>query len=1730
MLNLIGYEIKEEIFKSSNSAVYRATQTADNRPVVIKLLNREYPSSRELSAFVREYEIMAKLSGEGIIKAYSLIKCSNSLAIIMEDIGGESVAKVLRSTKAGLAEKVSLAIRMTDSLIQTHRQNVIHKDVNPTNFVWNEKTNQVKIIDFGISAELIRELPQSIDMNVPEGNLRYASPEQTGRISRPVDYRSDLYSLGITFYELFTGRLPYTGEDDSEIVYGHIAKTPIPPKDINPEIPYALSRIVMKMISKTAEERYQSAAGIKRDLEFCLQMMDKSTEMEWFVPGENDVSDRFEIPGRLYGREEEIRVLLEGLERASGGSCELLLVGGFPGIGKTSLIQEIRKPVIGEKGYFISGKCNRLERNVPYYCLIQAFKGLVRQLLSESQSKLESWKRRILEALGRNGRIIIDIIPELEQIVGPQPDVPEINPLESQNRFHIVFLEFIKAFAAVGHPLVIFLDDLQWSDISTIDLLKFILGEGNASYIYIIGAYRDSELQEGNPLLKLLQLMDYSRKETEWSYNHMTLLPLNKTAVSRLLADTLHSSAEEIAPLTDLVCRKTMGNPFFINKLLKTLYSQGSFTFLPEKGKWAYSIEKADQAEISDNVVELLVRGLELMPEGVLDSLKLAACIGNQFNLALLSQISDKPLDELGSDLWTAIENELILPLNENYRLLKTFKSVSLPKDFDARFCFAHDRIRQAVQSLISRTERNEIHLAIGRAYLKEFGETGKSEIIFDLVNHLNLGRTLIRREKERSELSDLNAIAGDKAKKSGAFAVASGFFDMAESVLSEEEWERRPGKLFDIKLKHATCALLSGDLQKADMLCDQLSGIAASNIDRAAISNVRVQIHEFRGNFFDAIDEIRRGLRLFGITLPDNDKEIGLKTREGIGKMVDFLSRTSVEDIVNLPEMREPEKVMVMQLLYQVVPPALQTNPPLYILASLMMFEMTCAYGVSPLACKCLTDCGIVLSTMNQFQTSYKLGQAAFMLVDRFNAESMKSSVYFGYTFSSYLVAHYEESIRYYDMSYRKGLETGDIQHAAYALSHKLHMLMWAGKNLRELKQELEEAIAILGRARTAMPLLLTRIVNYTVDRLQSVPEDENTEKASEHNMLAAIENAKDVCFLFRFSQYNTFVNLLMDNMESAERWYDMEVRYFGAAMCDFPVPDHYLLGAFIAVGKWERASEKEKQEIKDTLTDAERKMRVWVENCPDNFAHKYYLLLAETAIINGEPLETIIDLFRKALDSIKTNDFIQYRAFINERVGEFWLSKGEEITGKAYIREAEYLYRQWGAHRKSALLRKRYYNFFMNDPELPDTRETITKATGTSLDVISILKSTQAISSEIKIDKLLKILIRTIIENAGAQRGCLLLRNESDGRFYIEAMQDVSSNQLQAMISLPFEECGSICQEIVQYVARTGETVVVHNACEDDDYQDNAYIAKNNVRSLLCMPVIYQCRLKGIVYLENNLSGNVFTAKRLEILKVLSSQASISIENAMLYEKMEEMVKERTAQLNKANEKLRELSFRDPLTDLYNRRYTYEHIFGKISQFTMGRKKPADSDEGRDLSPENNVVGLLLIDIDYFKEVNDTYGHSAGDSALVTIARILKQMIGPDDFIIRWGGEEFLIVLFDTGADYLERFCRNVLETVSATPLPVSKNKTVYKTCSIGYVRIPLSLSNPEHMSLTQIMQIVDYALYCAKENGRNCAACFRMIKEMGSSGELYEELQNLSKNTRLNEEYFEIDYIRL
>ncbi len=1717
MFNLQGYTITGTLYQGNGTSVYRAVRTRDGLPVVCKLLSIEYPSGSELSSFRREYEIGRKLEGDGTVEIYGLESVNGSLAIVMEDFGGESLAESASLKTAGIADKLAVASKIADALARVHRGHIIHKDISPSNILRNPRTGVVKIIDFAIATELTRENAAFVGVGL-EGCLAYISPEQTGRMNRPIDQRTDLYSLGVTLWELFAGRPPFLVDDNLELVYCHIAKIPTSPRAIDPEIPETVAAIILKLLAKAPEDRYQSAAGLHRDLNLCLEQLTDEGTIESFPLGRFDGTDRFGVPDRLYGRDDEVALVLQALKDAADGGSSLLLISGPAGVGKTSLVQEVHKALLSSKGFLISGKYNPVDRNIPYGGLLQALRDWVEQMLCASPDLLEACRIDITTALGNNVAVIGELIPKLRQVLGIDGAPAPLDPVAASNRLQLAIRQFIEVFTLRGYPVVVFLDDLQWADLPTLDLMTYLLGGAGTPRLLLIGAYRDNEIGDSTPLSAMLKTWGTPSPEARTTCQKLVLEPLGADVMNRMVADTLRCDLGEARELATVVHQKTDGNPFFANQMLASLYAQGVFTYRAGDDCWRWDMAKVLGAELTDDVIGLLVRKLDGFSPAAKTLLKVAACIGNTFDLKMLASASERAIDDLASALWEAIAGEVVIPLNPNYRLLNLKDGGLAASALDVVFKFQHDRLLQAIASTISAEEATAIHYDIGRKMLASRA-TGSTESIFELVNHLNIGRAHLKDSAERLELAELNMAAGKKALTSTAFKSAADYFETGKSLLSEAEWQRIPRTLFTLSLEHAEALFLAGEPQRSDRLASDLFAAAADNTETASIHKLRSRILEFQGNLLGAIDEIRKGLRPLGLVLPETQEDIQRRIGEGLGRLQQGFAQTPIETLVKLPEMTDAERIMAMRLLAQVVPAAIQSNYALYMVATMMMMDLTLAHGVTPESCKCIADCGIIYSSvLGDYETGYRLGKAGFALIERLNAPWQKPPVCFSFTYVSHMRKHYREGLDYFEMSYRTGMEVGDLQHAAYARGHKVHLMMWVGAKLDECRRETQSTIAFLKECRGFLQLMLAEMVLAAIDKLQVPPDSEEVRALAKRDaeVMAVIAQTQNVVLLGRLSQYNAFLHFLLGDLQEAQKWNASAESVVFAAGTDFPVADHYLVQALLCLARLKAGLAEDREATLEQVRKNLTILKKFSDNCPENFAHKYYLVSAQLAAFEDAPIDAVMGLYEKTLAAIGEGDFPQMLALINELQGEYWIGRGNDTIGKAFLRQAHYYYGQWGSSRKTTAMERKYPGWFPTRNSAPGSLGARRSPHGQpisneALDITSIIKSTQAISSEIKTERLLKTLLQTIIENAGAESGCFMLSHGPHAELSIEVLKRSGSDAIEIK-SLPYTECDCLCLEIVKFVKRSRESVVLSDATAEGNFRSNAYIRSHAIKSVLCMPVIHQNNLKGIVYLENNLSDHVFTTERLNILKILAAQASISIENAQLYENMESKVRERTLLLDRANEKLKELALIDPLTHLNNRRYLYDHITGVTESYIKRVANPGSAEQ-RNISVSETVMGVFLVDIDHFKEVNDTWGHEAGDAVLVTISKVLRSLIRTDDFIVRWGGEEFLIVLNNTDPRYLERFARRVLSSVREAPVKVSEDTTILRTCSVGYAQIPFSKDDPGLLTLEQTIKLSDCAMYIAKHNGRNRAVAVSAKEGCVADDAVRQRLRTLS-----------------
>ncbi|BCL38554.1 AAA family ATPase [Nostoc sp. MS1] len=1522
MITLEGYKVLTELHASPNSQIYRGYRELDQQPVVLKVLRQEYPPPEAIARFKLEYELTCRFQVPGIIQAYDLKKYQNTLVLVLEDFGGYSLRELLNQAPLSLENFLQLAIQITTALAEIHQQQIIHKDINPSNILLNPQTQQTKIIDFGIATRLSRENPTLRNANVLEGSLAYISPEQTGRMNRSLDYRTDFYSLGVTFYELLTHQLPFISDDPVEMVHSHIAKQPISPHQLNPQIPPVVSEIVMKLLAKTAEARYQSAFGLRADLQQCLEMLNTTGQVPLFALGQQDHSGRFQIPQKLYGREVEVAKLLAAFDRASQGQSEVMLIAGYSGIGKSALVQEIYKPITQQRGYFISGKFDQLQRNIPYSSLIQAFQALIRQLLTTSEAEITTWREKLLNALGVNGQVIIDVIAEVELIIGTQPPVVKLSPKEAQTRFNLVLQNFIKVFTQKEHPLVMFLDDLQWADSASLQLIELLVSQADSQYLLLIGAYRDHEVDKSHPLRATIA----SLEQAGVAIHELILTPLELPQIQQLLNDTLNNSdLAQITTLAELLEQKTHGNPFFMNEFLKSLYTEGLLEFNFSQRQWQWQLAKIQATPITDNVVELMAGKIQKLPALTQEALKLAACIGNSFDLHTLAIASAKSLPDVAAQLWEALQTGLIFPQGYDYQLLQVADqevAANLTK-LDVFYKFLHDRVQQAAYSLIPSDEKQALHLRVGQLLLQSITPQKQEEKIFDIVNQLNFGIALITDTQQRQELAQLNLTAGNKAKASAAYQPALDYLTMGINCLSPNCWQEQYDLALALHTAAAEAAYLSGNFERMDALTEEVLQNTRKTIDQVQVYAIKIQAAIARDQLLAASQLGLQVLKLLGITLPYNPGKPQIML--GLLKTKLALVGKPISTLAELPELTHPSKLAAIRILASIASATYLAAPNVFPLTVFKQVEISAKYGNAAESAFAYATYGLILcGVVGDLAGGYKFGELALQVLDRFHGQHLQARTLF--VVNSF-VRHWQEplqnTIASLHAAFQVGRNTGDTEYAAFCANTCTMHSYFSGQNLAELDECLAIYVEAIQQFKKQPIVTLVQLYRQAVANLQGKnanPGELVGEFYDATVMLPQhIESNYRTAIFYDYTNHIT-LNYWFEEYATAVKNADLAIPYLDAVVALYIVGWFYFYDSLARLALVPVASATERQKLLQQVAANQKKLQVWAKFSPDNYTHKLALVKAEWHRVHGESSEAIA-AYDQAIALAQSHQYINEAALANELTAKFYLSaqfylaENKFKIAQVYMQEARYLYLQWGATAKVKDLEAKYPQMFTHAPEKASKSLTTTTSNQTtrtssssseSLDLLTVIKASQTLSEDIRLDRLLANLMRILMENAGAQRGFLLL--ESKGKFLIEAQGIVGENRIQVLESLSIEDNQTLSTAIVNYVIRTKTNVVLNDAVyevlEIGEFIKDPYIRQYQPRSILCTPLINQGKLAGIVYLENNLTTGAFTPDRLELLNLLSAQAAISIENARLYTDLAAL-NQNLSSLNKAYER---------------------------------------------------------------------------------------------------------------------------------------------------------------------------------------------------------------------------------
>ena len=1524
MVSIPGYQVSKELYNGSRTLVYRANRETDQKSVVIKLMKTAYPSFSELVQFRNQFTIAKNLNLPGIIQTYSLESYQNGYVLVMEDFGGISLKqwqdrgenRKIGETPQALIEFLEIAIALCNALDILIRYRIVHKDIKPANILIHPETKEVKLIDFSIASLLPRETQSLMSPNVLEGTLGYLSPEQTGRMNRGIDYRTDFYSLGVTFYELLTGQLPFQSHEPMELVHCHIAK--LPPllgergegTGNREEIPQVLCDIVMKLMAKNAEDRYQSAFGLKYDLENCLAQLKETGKIVSFPIAQRDVCDRFIIPEKLYGREHEVETLLKAFERVSNNQTELMLVAGFSGIGKTAIVNEVHKPIVRQRGYFIKGKFDQFNRNIPFSAFVQAFRDLMGQLLSESDVQLSTWKNKILQVLGDEGQVILEVIPELEQIIGQQPPATELSQSAAQNRFNLLFQKFIQVFTTKEHPLVIFLDDLQWADSASLKLMQLLMSESGSGSLLLIGAYRDNEVSTAHQLMLTLAEI----RKTNATINSITLAPLSQVSLNQLVVDTLSCSGEIAQPLTQLVYQKTQGNPFFATQFIKVLYEDGLITFNSDRGYWQCDIVTVKALALTDDVVEFVALQLQKLPAATQNVLKLAACIGNSFDLLTLAIVSEQSETETAAFLWKSLQEGLVLPTTEVYKFFQDSGHNSDSNPFNAKFQiptykFLHDRVQQAAYSLIPDEEKQFTHLKIGQLLLQNTSESQQEERIFEIVSQLNRGILLITQPAERQQLAQLNLNAGRKAKEATAYVAAIHYFYCGMQLLPINSWEIAYELTRSLYEEAAEAAFLNNEFEQMESLIQVVIEQTTTLLDRVKVYEVQLQAYQVRNQSFKAIATGRELLAQLGVTLPESVTPPDVQ--QYVVNTLSTLAGRSIQGLVDLPLMDDPKALVALRIMASIAPAIHQTAPYLFPIIACEEVNLSLKYGNAPLSAPGYADFGIVLNICNQIESGYEFGQLALMLVDRFQAKSVQSMTLFKVgALNQFNKQHVRTAISLLQESHSLGLETGDFFHVLASMIFKLFYVYLSGTEVLEIL--LADIKAYESNfAQNQRLLNWSNIICKSINNLTE--SSDHTERFigedyQDEQLLSALIEENDELTLHVFFLSKLTLSYLFENFPAAVENGNQGEQYLNGGAGMLSVPVFYYYDSLSRLAVYARAEPSQQEQLLLKVGENQEKLQFRANFAPMNFQHKFDLVEAERHRVLGEKIAAI-ELYDRAITLAKENQYIQEEALSNELAAKFYLDWGKEKIAQVYMQEAYYCYARWGAKAKTEDLEKRYpqlltpilqgqhHRFQLSStvdassfPHQTIHTNLSSSSISEALDFATIFKAAQVLSSEIQLEQLLTTLLQVVIENAGAQKAALLVLQKDN--LVVEAVATI--NEGVSLVSVPLSTSEGIPVTLMNYVKRSLKTVVLDDATAQTDFIADSYFMQQQPKSVLCTPMLNQGKLIGLLYLENPLTIGAFTSDRTEVIQLLCAQAAISLENARLYQESQNYAQE--------------------------------------------------------------------------------------------------------------------------------------------------------------------------------------------------------------------------------------------
>lgn len=1453
----------DTLWRDAEFTLYRVSAPDGEKPRLAKTPSAGTPDAAALARLEREYALRDKLDPQWAVRPLAQTCRDERPMLLLADPGGEPLDNLLGAPMVP-GRFLPIASALAAALSQVHQRGIVHKDIKPAHALVDVDGGAARWMGFGIASVQPRERQPLARPEDVAGTLAYMAPEQTGRMNRSIDLRSDLYGLGVIFYQMLTGELPFTATDPMELFHCHLARQATPPAERVPGLPAALSAIVMKLLSKAAEERYQTAAGLDADLRLCLLQWRAQGRIDAFPLGAHDASAELLIPEKLYGREAQAGALAAAFERvATGGAPELVLVSGYAGVGKSALVGELHKALLPRRALFATGKFDQYQRDIPYVTLSQACRALVQQLLGQGEAEVAQWREALQAALGASGQLVVQLVPELELLIGPQPPVQELPQQDAHQRFQTVVLRFLGTFAQAQHPLVLFLDDLQWLDTATLELLEQLLTQPELHHLLLIGAYRDNEVDALHPLMRTLEAMRRTRQQPRHASRpiprlDIVLAPLALDDVARLLADTLHSAQHVVAPLAALVHTKTDGNPFFTIQFIAALADEGLLAFDPAGACWRWDIARIRAKGYTDNVADLMLGKLHRLAPAAQALLTLLACLGSRASTADLALLHDAAPAAVHAALADAVRSGCVFRSEDSY-------------------VFLHDRVREAAYGLVGAGERAVQHLRIGRLLAARAPPRELELHIFEIANQFNRGADLIDTLEERERLAELNLMAGRRARDATAYAAALGFLAAGCALLAPDSWERRYPLSFALGLHLAECEYLTGDLAAAERRLSQLGERAANRADLAAVTCARVNLFTTLDRSDRAVEAGLDYLRRVGLpwtTHPDPDQ-----VEREFARIWQQVGERSIEELVDLPPMRNPGEQATMDVLTTILPPALFTDENLLGMVVGRIANLSLEHGHSDGSSLGYCWLGMFLGPrFGDYQAGFRFAKLGLELVDQRGLGRYKARVYvhFGNVVTPWSEP-FQSGRAWVLRAFDVANENGDLTFALYSCNHLVTNLLACGEPLDEIERKAEHGLEFARQAGFGLVADILTGQLQLIRALRGAPDDFDEERFEGH-LQADPRLAIAACWYWiRKLQARYFAGDYAAAVAAARHAEPL----LWTSPSHIEVAEYHFYAALAGAAHYEQASREERARHLTALDAHRRQLEEWRRSCPENFANRAALVGAELARIEGRELDAM-RLYEEAVRSARDNGLVHNQALAYERAAAFYRARGFELVADTYLRQAHEGYARWGAAGKVRQLEARHQQLQAR-PEAPPA------APLAQLDMLSVAKATQAISGRIVLDELVDTLMRIVLENAGAQSGAMLLVR--DGQLALVADTQVAQQDVQVRLYRGAGEAtADLPETILNYVRRSGEAVLLADAAAMHPYAADAYFSRHRPKSVLCLPIVRQGALIGLLYLENNLLTHAFTPARVTVLELLACQAAISLENAQLYTDLRE------------------------------------------------------------------------------------------------------------------------------------------------------------------------------------------------------------------------------------------------